>query len=137
MITTHPLFSHKRSRARTRVFLPSPIPFTQSTVKIGIDVAEYEKYLFEEKRNSKTTIEGKILKRLAKRVNLWDSEAVEKYVQFAEMTNGHKNSILFAYADWCRLKGFSYSPKKYKREEKLPYIPTEEELDALIPMRAP
>ena len=48
------------------------------------------------------------------------------------MTNGHKNSILFAYADWCRLKGFKYTPQKYKREEKLPYIPTEAELDALI-----
>jgi len=48
------------------------------------------------------------------------------------MTNGHKNSILYAYADWCRFKGFNFIPKKYKREEKLPYIPTEAEIDVLI-----
>ena len=71
-----------------------------------------------------------MIRRLAKRINLWDSETVEKYIQRAEMTNGHKNSILFAYADWCRFKGFNFAPKKYKREEKLPYIPTEAEIDA-------
>jgi len=28
-----------------------------------------------------------------------------------------RSTHIFTYADWCRLKGFNYSPKKYKREE--------------------
>jgi len=48
------------------------------------------------------------------------------------MTNGHKNSISYAYQDWCRFHGFEYVPKRFKREEKLPFIPRDNELDQLI-----
>ena len=48
------------------------------------------------------------------------------------MTNGHKNSILYAFQDWCKFNGFDYVPKKFKRVKKLPYIPTEKEIDQLI-----
>ena len=48
------------------------------------------------------------------------------------MTNGHKNCIGFAYQDWCRWNGFEYTPVKFKRENKLPYIPSEVDLDQLI-----
>jgi len=34
--------------------------------------------------------------------------------------------------DWCRTKGFEYEKKKYPRQYKLPYIPTEKENDQLI-----
>ena len=105
----------------------SPGTYLASTVS-------FEKYLKEEKRLAPTTIKSKIslIKRLSKRVNLWDSEEVERYVINAEMTNGHKNSILYAYQDWCKFNGFEYNPKKFKRVKKLPYIPTEKEIDQLI-----
>jgi len=94
----------------------------------------YEDYLREVKRNAPDTIHSKlqITKRLKKRVNIWDSEEVTKYIINSEMTNGHKNCIGFAYQDWCRWNGFEYTPVKFKRENKLPYIPSEVDLDQLI-----
>jgi integrase len=65
-------------------------------------------------------------------VNLWDSEETERYILNAEMTNGHRNNLQYAYMDWCRSQGFTYQPRRFKREEKLPYVPTEAELDILI-----
>jgi integrase len=86
------------------------------------------------KRNAPDTIHSKlrIIRRLKKRVNIWDANEVEKYLLNAEMTNGHKNSIGFAYQDWCRWNGFEYTPIRFKRNDKLPYIPSEADLDQLI-----
>jgi integrase len=65
-------------------------------------------------------------------VNLWDAEETEHYILGAEMTNGHRNNLQYAYMDWCHCQGFEFQPRRFKREEKLPYIPTEAELDVLI-----
>jgi hypothetical protein len=37
-----------------------------------------------------------------------------------------------AYSNWCESKGFVYTPRKYPRQIKLPYVPTEKEIDQLI-----
>ena len=94
----------------------------------------FETYLRETKRNAPTTIESKLrlIRRLRTRVNLWDSETVEQYILGAVMTNGHRNNLQYAYMDWCTSQGFTYKPRRFKREEKLPYVPTEAELDILI-----
>jgi integrase len=65
-------------------------------------------------------------------VNLWDSEEVERYILGTVMTNGHRNNLQYAYMDWAKSQGFDYKPRRFKREEKLPYVPTEAELDMLI-----
>ncbi len=113
----------------------NPIPGTllTSTVSKSFD-GSFEDYLREVKRNAPDTIHSKlqITKRLKKRVNIWDSEEVTKYIINSEMTNGHKNCIGFAYQDWCRWNGFDYEPIKFKRDNKLPYIPSEVDLDQLI-----
>ena len=94
----------------------------------------FETYLLEQKRNAPTTIDSKLrlIRRLRKHVNLWDSEATERYILGAEMTNGHRNNLQYAYMDWCTSQGFTYKPRRFKREEKLPYVPPEAELDVLI-----
>ncbi|MFA9495823.1 MAG: hypothetical protein ACERKS_07875, partial [Candidatus Bathyarchaeota archaeon] len=69
---------------------------------------------------------------MRKHVNLWDSEEVEKYILGAVITNGHRNNLQYAYMDWCTSQGFEYKPRRFKREERLPYVPTEAELDILI-----
>jgi len=94
----------------------------------------YETYLRETKRNAPTTIDSKLrlIRRLRKRVNLWDSEEVERYILGAVMTNGHRNNLQYAYMDWCHCQGFEFQPRRFKREEKLPYVPTEATLKAWI-----
>jgi len=70
---------------------------------------------------------------LSKRVyNLWDSDEVEQYIKDCDLSKGRKNLYGQAYRDWCNWKGFNYKPKNDRIEEKLPYIPTEQEIDQLI-----
>ena len=69
---------------------------------------------------------------MSKHVNLWDSDVVNKYVQRAEWTNGYKNNVLNAYVDWCKFKGFDFMPRKFSKEEKLPFVPLERDINQLI-----
>ena len=39
---------------------------------------------------------------------------------------------LYAYQDWCRYQGFDFKVERYPVERRLPYIPTEQQLDQLI-----
>lgn len=69
---------------------------------------------------------------MSEKVNLWDSKSVEVFIIKADWTNGYKNNVFNAYADWCKYKGFEYSPQKYPKEHRRPYIPREKDLDQLI-----
>lgn len=73
------------------------------------------------------------LKSLAKHVDLFDDDAVVGFLNTCNWSNGTKNIVVVAYQDWLRMYGL---PKlrlpKYHVAEKLPFIPTEKEIDALI-----
>jgi integrase len=81
-----------------------------------------------------STIEHRLkaIRALMRRVNLWDKDAVETFIDQANWTNGRKEHVSLAYLNWCESKGFEYKPKKYRRQVRLPYIPTEKEIDQLI-----
>ena len=81
-----------------------------------------------------STVEHRVkaIRLLMKRFNLWDTEAVEEFIDKAGWTNGHKEHVSLAYRNWCESKGFEYEPRKYKRQVKLTYIPAENEIDQLI-----
>lgn len=116
----------------------NPIPCATSHTPCEFDV--FTDYLTEVRGNALITAESKqiIINALLKRVaNLWDSAEVEQYIKTAELSNGRKNLYGQAYRDWCNWKGFDYQPKRFRKEEKLPYIPTENEIDQLIGARAP
>jgi len=83
---------------------------------------------------AESTIEHRVkaIKSLRKRVNLWNKNSVQKYIDHADWTNGRREHVSLAYSNWCECKGFEYKPKKYHREYKLPYIPSEKEIDQLI-----
>ena len=83
---------------------------------------------------SETTIRSKIrrIRSLNNSVNLWDTTAVENYLENSNLSGGTKVNYSVAYMNWCRFKGFEYERKKYRRKEKLPYIPTEKDIDQLI-----
>lgn len=66
-------------------------------------------------------------------VNLWDSDTVRIHIKRHEVVGRRKNSMGFAYRDWCRWKGFDYAPDKYEEHDAgLPYIPLERDLDQII-----
>jgi len=111
----------------------NPIPCATTQILCVYDT--FIKYLTEVRENKLITAKNKqiIINALTKRVsNLWNSEEVEQYIKTCDLSNGRKNLYGQAYRDWCNWKGFDFKPKHYKKEEKLPYIPTEQEIDQLI-----
>ena len=117
---------------------PPPAPETRHTGQTQ-NLSGFEKYLRTLRtRNgyllSETTIRSKIrrIKALNNSVNLWDTEAVEHYLENSNLSGGTKVNYSVAYKNWCESKGFEYKRKKYRRKEKLPYIPTEKDIDQLI-----
>jgi integrase len=75
----------------------------------------------------------KLIRFLQKRVNLWDQEAVKKFIRNYIWHGKRKNNSSYAYRNWCHWKGFDYEVEKAREPDSpLPYIPTETELDQLI-----
>ena len=38
----------------------------------------------------------------------------------------------FTYLDFCRFNGFHYEPTKFPKEQKIPYVPLERDIDEVI-----
>jgi integrase len=83
-----------------------------------------------------TTIEGrvKLLKVLVKRgANLFDPESVKDVIANQESwSNGRKELAVEAYNSFLIMVGGKWDPPKYRRIQKLPFIPLESELDQFI-----
>src|SRR2546425_450108 len=81
-----------------------------------------------------STIErrAKILKVISRKAGLKDGEAVKKAIAEMEWSEGTKELACDAYALLARSLGFSFEKPRYERVEKLPFIPLESEIDALI-----
>jgi integrase len=90
--------------------------------------------LKEERHLSDSTVETKVknIKRLRKKVNIWDMKAVKRFIAGSDWGNNYKTIIEYAYLDWCRFNGFNYGITKYPKETKIPYIPLEKDIDQLI-----
>ncbi len=94
----------------------------------------FEDYL-KDKGLAETTIEYKLglIRYLELRFNLYESEAIREHIKRLTCSKRRKNNIGYAYKDWCNWKGSDYIIDYFKEgEAKLPYIPTERELDQLI-----
>ena len=67
-------------------------------------------------------------------VNLNEPDQVQIFIHNRkEWSNGHKNIAMYAYDEYCKMKGIQWTPATiYPKNETLPFIPTEKEIDALI-----
>jgi integrase len=82
-----------------------------------------------------STIEAKVklVKHLASKYNIWDSDSIRQYIYKAKWGGRRRNNAGYAYMDWCKWKGFEFTFEKFKEEtQSLPYIPLEKEIDQLI-----
>ena len=50
----------------------------------------------------------------------------------SKWTDGYKCNIVIAYTTLLSMHGKTWKPPKYRKQEKMPWIPTESELDQLI-----
>ncbi|MEM2254803.1 MAG: tyrosine-type recombinase/integrase [Candidatus Bathyarchaeia archaeon] len=84
---------------------------------------------------AESTIErrSKVLEVLAKRgANLYDPESVKETLARQKWDENSKNVAVKAYNTFLKMVGGSWTPPKTRPAEKLPFIPTEEELNSLI-----
>jgi integrase/recombinase XerD len=72
------------------------------------------------------------LKFLMKNANLMDPEEVKEFLARSSLAEGSKNAYATVYSAFLKFVGGSWEKPKYKPIEKMPFIPTEEELDTLI-----
>jgi integrase len=84
---------------------------------------------------AKTTIKGrtKLLKRLTRiGANLNDPESVKAVIARQEWSVGRKANAVDAYTGYLQLRGMRWEPPIYRKIRKIPFIPTETEIDQLI-----
>jgi integrase len=76
----------------------------------------------------------KRIRRLAKlRANLFDPEDVKDVIARQDnWCDGSKAIAVVAYSSFLKMLGKTWYPPRYKIREKLPFIPLESEVDALI-----
>ena len=107
----------------------SPLPKSSALLE-----ADFSKYLREDRHLSESTVETKVknLRRLRRRVNIWDVDSVKRFIAGSSWANNYKAILEFTYYDFCLFNGFDYKPTKYPREQKIPYVPLEKDIDELI-----
>ena len=75
-----------------------------------------------------------IIETLARRgANIFDPESVKEVIAKQKTwSETRKWQVVKAYSKFAEFNGISWIPPRYKQVKKLPFIPTEEELDQLI-----
>ena len=82
---------------------------------------------------SETTIERyvRLLKELGKRSDLRDPESVKVGLTRTGWADGTKEMACGAYVIYAKQHGFIFVPPRYRRIEKLPFIPLDSEVEQL------
>jgi len=85
---------------------------------------------------AQSTIERRtaVIKTLVKRgANLYDPEGMKRIIATQKTWgDGAKANAVDAYTCFLSMEGLSWKPPKYRRAQRLPFIPLESELDQLI-----
>jgi len=82
---------------------------------------------------STITSRVEVLELLAKRgANLYDPESVKETIARQSWSEARKGIAVKAYNCFLKMVGGSWNPPIVREVEKLPFIPTEQELDSLI-----
>ncbi len=72
------------------------------------------------------------LKLIAKTTNLLNPEDVKLFIANANWKNTTRLKAVYSYTCFAKYLHIQWQPPKYKKQERLPFIPTEEEIDTLI-----
>jgi integrase len=107
---------------------------TQSQADTKGKIVEFLWYLKKEGyRESTITTWTHVLKALMKQgCNLLDPESVKETIANSKCSENTKVNIVTAYSAFARMLGLQWNKPNYKMTQKLPFIPTETEIDQLI-----
>jgi integrase len=81
-----------------------------------------------------STIQPRIraLKAIARGTDLLNPESVKAHLASAQLSENRKEKLCDDLAGFYRYKGIHFDKPRYRRVEKLPFIPLEPEIDQLI-----
>lgn len=74
---------------------------------------------------------GYALKHISKHVSLSNVEGVKAFISTKKF-DSYKKKLVDAYALYCQAYGLAFEKPKYKRANRLPFVPLESEVNALI-----
>jgi len=87
----------------------------------------------EGRKESTITLRNRLLATLIRRgANLLDPDSVKETIARFECQDGTKLQYVHAYNGFAKVNGIFWELPKYDQIEKIPFIPTETELDQLI-----
>jgi len=91
-------------------------------------------FYLKKKGYRESTLEGysDVFKHLARNVNIDDVEAVKAFIANKQVSEARKQVLVDKYAQYCKWRRFPFDKPIYKAVKRLPFIPTEKEIDALI-----
>jgi integrase len=83
-------------------------------------------------RETTITSRVKLLRSLARRIDLFDPEGIKGTIALLNVSEARKEMLSYGYLTFCRQFNLPFTPPRYQRIEKLPFIPLESEIDQLI-----
>jgi integrase len=93
-------------------------------------------FILQQQRDGRAieTIRTRIqaLKQVAKLTNLYEPEKVKEWLATSTWSNTTKTKFVDSYTAFLNFIGKTWKPPHYTIAKKLPFIPTEEEIDLLI-----
>jgi integrase len=115
----------------SHVIFGEPAPFHEQTTK-GL-ISTYAYHLGVQGR-AKATIINRVKRftQLGKLCNIADPEQVKAVLANLPWENSTKKSTVAMFTDFFKFIGKQWEEPKYKPIDKLPFIPTEQEIDRLI-----
>ena len=80
------------------------------------------------------TVNGRVsqLKTVARQTSLNEPEIVKEWLTTAQWNNKTKTKFADTYTNYLKFLGLKWEKPKYTIAERLPFIPTEQEIDLLI-----
>jgi integrase/ribosomal protein L37AE/L43A len=107
---------------------------TAQAADIKGKIVEFLWHLKKEAYSPRTIeVYGKRLRQIAEDCDISNPENVKEYVGNKQTwNNSTKLLTVEVYKTFANFTNIPFKPPKYRQEEKIPFIPTEKELDALI-----
>jgi hypothetical protein len=111
-----------------------PIPGFYTKSLYSSNIAEFL-WTLKKEGLKESTIKGnyaKVLKNLEKNCSLTNPDSVLGYLASKEVSEGRKELIADVYARYCKWANIPFTKPRYKREDRLPYVPLEIDIEALV-----
>jgi integrase len=127
-----------QEKKMTQISLLNQTAGDKSTTEQALDnkgrILQYAFWLKKEGYSTSTILSrSKLVQILAKRgANLHNEESVKETIAEQPWSLGRKANAVDAYTTFLRMTGASWEPPRYQGIRKIPFIPTEAEVDQLI-----